>query len=266
MATAAVEEHVPPFPEAPAPWHCEGESFWLCTYLRPSKDEPYPLPSAFSELEGTSAFADPNVTGKFEGGLAVVMIVRYKVSPVGPYDEILWLPGKFKYPPTGQSALRITRIYVSSKASTYNGRKNWNIPKQVAHFEFTPNPDAKDPTILPYSKVSVASVEDPSKPFFIVNFKSTRFLSKAHIPFNTDHVPGLDMTFLHPPLPESPIWGNDARVGTKRWWSLKPLMTGKAGLMWITGGFEGGKLGDDIGFPNLEFYIGEEPRAEKKKD
>ncbi|KAI0070729.1 hypothetical protein K474DRAFT_1608129 [Panus rudis PR-1116 ss-1] len=270
-----------PFPEAPAPWHCEGETFWFYTYIRPSKDEPYPAKSSFGDIEATSAYADPKLTGKFKGGLALIMVVRYKASPVGPYDEVLWVPGKFQFPATGKSALRITRIYVSTKASTYNGRKNWNIPKQVAHFEFTPNPEAKDSdAILPYIKISASPVNDPSNPFFVVNLKSTRFLSKAHLPFNSNHVPGLDMTFIHPPLPESPNWKEDAKVGTDRWWTLKPLMTGKTGLLWVEGGLRGGKLGDNLGFPDvqvwklgtwlrdftLEFYVGEELGAKKKQD
>ncbi|KAI0075586.1 hypothetical protein K474DRAFT_1370916 [Panus rudis PR-1116 ss-1] len=268
-----------PFPEAPAPWQCKGETFWFYTYVSPTKDKPYPSKSEFNDIEGTSAFADPKVTGEFEGGLAFVMIVRYTETPVGPYDEIIWSPGKFKVPPTGKSALRITRIYVSGKETTYNGRKNWNIPKQLAHFEFTPNPEAKGPSALPYTRISVSPVDDTSKPFFVVNLKPTLFLSNAHIPFNTKYLP-LDLTITHPPLPEDPNWKESAQVGTDRWWSLLFGMTGKAGLLWGEGGLEGGKFGNDVGFPDvrliklgmwlrdfrLSFPIGEEPGAKKKKD
>lgn len=35
-------------------------------------------------------------------------------------DELIYIPGRWKYP-DGSSGFRITRIYVSSKASTENG-------------------------------------------------------------------------------------------------------------------------------------------------
>lgn len=49
------------------------------------------------------------------------MIVRYKETPVGPYDEVIWMPGYFEVPGTGRKHARITRIYVSSLESVFNG-------------------------------------------------------------------------------------------------------------------------------------------------
>lgn len=63
----------------------------------------------------------------FNGGLGYVMLVNYLHSPVGPYKELLWIPGKFL--PHRRQA--ITTIFVNTQASTENGRFNWGIPKET---------------------------------------------------------------------------------------------------------------------------------------
>lgn len=75
----------------------------------------------------------PNhLKGKFKGGLGYVMLVDYEKSPVGPYHELLIIPGKFRK--TKKQA--ITKIYVDSEASTQNGRNNWGIPKETLPFSW----------------------------------------------------------------------------------------------------------------------------------
>lgn len=75
----------------------------------------------------------PNhLKGKFKGGLGYVMLVKYEKSPVGPYHELLIIPGKFRK--TKMQA--ITKIYVDSEASTQNGRNNWGIPKETLPFSW----------------------------------------------------------------------------------------------------------------------------------
>ncbi|MHA7131109.1 hypothetical protein [Algoriphagus namhaensis] len=71
--------------------------------------------------------------GKFKGGLGYLMLVNYTESPVGPYQELLFIPGKFG--PMGKQS--ISKIYVSSDASTFNGRANWGIPKNTLPFSWT---------------------------------------------------------------------------------------------------------------------------------
>ena len=61
-----------------------------------------------------------------------MMLVDYQESPVGPYKELLFIPGKF-----GEEKLQsITTIFVDSVASTVHGRANWAIPKQTADFNW----------------------------------------------------------------------------------------------------------------------------------
>ena len=56
----------------------------------------------------------------------MIQIVRYHDTPVGPYDELLIIPGSYAVPGgkfKGKTQLRATRFYVSQRETTYNGRK-----------------------------------------------------------------------------------------------------------------------------------------------
>lgn len=65
------------------------------------------------------------------GGLGCIMIVDYKKSDVGPYRELLFIPGKFKFK---QNKLNtISKIYVTTEDSVINGIKNWAIPKEICN-------------------------------------------------------------------------------------------------------------------------------------
>lgn len=98
----------------PGPWKLKGEGFILA----------YKFKKDWVEQNG---FLTDKLKGKFKGGLGYVMLVRYTVSPAGPYNELLFIPGKFS-PENKQS---ITKIYVDSKSSTENGRYKWGIPKET---------------------------------------------------------------------------------------------------------------------------------------
>jgi len=108
------------FLKAPAPWQLEGEGIILV----------YKFSKKWVETFGD---LPPRLQGKFKGGLGYLMLVNYKNSPVGPYHELLLIPGKFS--PTGKQS--ITKIYVDSEASTQNGRANWGIPKYTLPFSWT---------------------------------------------------------------------------------------------------------------------------------
>jgi hypothetical protein len=66
-------------------------------------------------------------------------------SNPGPYDELMLIPGTYTVPSPSattpfqipKKALRVSRIYVSQRTTTYNGRLNWNIPKHLARFSFS---------------------------------------------------------------------------------------------------------------------------------
>lgn len=100
------ETHCPP------PWQLKGEGIILL-YRFPKKwiNEQRLIPD--------------HLKGQFKGGFGYLMLVNYYDSPVGPYKELLLIPGKFN-PHKIQS---ITNIIVNSENSTHNGRYNWGIPK-----------------------------------------------------------------------------------------------------------------------------------------
>ena len=100
--------------KSPPPWRLSGEGIILI--FRFKKD--------WVEKSG---MLPKQLEGKFKGGLGYVMLVNYEKSPVGPYRELLIIPGKFRK--TKKQA--ITKIYVNSEASTQNGRNNWGIPKET---------------------------------------------------------------------------------------------------------------------------------------
>ena len=71
--------------------------------------------------ESFPAFADPAKCGGFQGGFGLIMIIRYKDTPLGPYNEMVYIPGDFEIPTLRRKGARVTRIYVDQKETTYNG-------------------------------------------------------------------------------------------------------------------------------------------------
>jgi hypothetical protein len=121
-------------PAAPAPWRLHGYGYVLLWRFDPV----------------LRRFAD----GRPAHGLGAVMLVNYLSSPVGPYGEVLQIPGWSRYlgrprwgarrvgarhvgaRRVGARHYSIARIYVSTAASLENGRRNWGIPKEQARIEF----------------------------------------------------------------------------------------------------------------------------------
>ena len=107
---------------APPPWTLKATVFMFSFHV-PSKQL---LPSfACSPLEHQSMLSR---SSKFCGGLGSVQVIRYTDSPVGPYDEMLLVPGSFESDSTEggkvttKRNLRVSRIYVSQRLTCYNGR------------------------------------------------------------------------------------------------------------------------------------------------
>jgi hypothetical protein len=61
--------------------------------------------------------------------------MRYRNSGVGPYDEVLFIPGMAKV--GGRRAFSISQIYVTTGESVVNGRANWGIPKDHSEMRIT---------------------------------------------------------------------------------------------------------------------------------
>lgn len=64
------------------------------------------------------------------------MLVEYDDSAVGPYGEILLIPGRFTFP-NKKTDWSISHIHVTSDDSTEWGNRNWAIPKVTSDISRT---------------------------------------------------------------------------------------------------------------------------------
>ncbi|HQI00287.1 MAG TPA: acetoacetate decarboxylase family protein [Deltaproteobacteria bacterium] len=106
----------------PAPWTLTGVSYVLLAWF----------PREFVLKKG---FVPESMKDSFLGGPGWVMYVDYSSSNAGPYQELLFIPGRFDF--SGRSFFSITKIYVSTMESVAGGKANWAIPKELASFERT---------------------------------------------------------------------------------------------------------------------------------
>jgi hypothetical protein len=232
---------------ASPPWTLHGDVYTFAWHTSASRASADGLPShAYSPLEAASDYAAHPVS-RFVGGLATVQIIRYRDSPVGPYDELIVIPGHFQWARPGDESPgqmvtganpKISRIYVSQPHTCHNGRINWNVPKHLARFDWSTSPDGTTTIkvyphdIHPHTTTTTAHTSEstippdspPSQtaaPFFQASFRPIRFLPS--FPFSTDWARffGVDTTLIHPPLPEGRGSLNEL-PGTDKWCSVKP--------------------------------------------
>ncbi|KAJ7617744.1 hypothetical protein FB45DRAFT_1102956 [Roridomyces roridus] len=146
-------------PVAPAPWVLDVSEGYIFVVLPP-------LSPAFLPPGWANPLEEPELRpGSILPDIGLMMLVRYAAGPVGPYDELIYIPGRWAYNLT-DSGLRITQIYVSTNASVFNGRTNWNIPKHLAVFNFTSSTDGS-------TSVTVSPPDDLAHPHFAVNLTPT---------------------------------------------------------------------------------------------
>lgn len=109
--------------QAPPPWKLKGNGYIFL----------YHFPKSFVEKLGFLAdYQADRYNGDFVG---TVMLVDYSTSAVGPYHELLFVPGRLNF--DKKKIFSISKIYVSSQDSVENGIANWGIPKELADFKIT---------------------------------------------------------------------------------------------------------------------------------
>lgn len=101
----------------PPPWTLTGNGLVVI----------YRFPRAF-----VLPWIPPHLHDAFCGGFGAVICVDYHSSNIGPYQELLLIPGRFAF--GNRRYYSITQIFVSTTASVENGQANWAIPKQQADF------------------------------------------------------------------------------------------------------------------------------------
>lgn len=109
--------------QTPPPWKLKGNGYIFL----------YHFPKSFVEKFGFLADYQAN---RFDGDfVGTVMLVDYATSAVGPYHELLFVPGRLNF--DKKKIFSISKIYVSSQDSVENGIANWGIPKELADFKIT---------------------------------------------------------------------------------------------------------------------------------
>lgn len=105
----------------PPPWLLEGSGLMI-----------------FYQFKPTFTLGNSNVShlssGIYKAGFGCLMLVDYQKSDCGAYQELLLIPGKFKF--GNKRFYSISDICVSTQESVDNGIKNWGIPKFKADFEW----------------------------------------------------------------------------------------------------------------------------------
>ncbi|KAH8996824.1 hypothetical protein EDB92DRAFT_1814169 [Lactarius akahatsu] len=195
-----------------------------------------------SEALHPSAHALVNGSPQCNAGVVSVVLVRYEDSPVGPYDELALSFHGFANPHQKSTSWRITNTYVSSLQSTWNGRKNWNIPKHLARFKFVssgPNTSSIEVSLL-----------DAEKPFLTASLTDSLLpaipiLPRIITPF---------VSIVQPPL----VSGLPEDLTNDEWLSIAPRYDGWWKLACIRPS-EGGhaSYGDGVHFPQFKsFWVG----------
>jgi len=146
---------------APPPWTLTGHGLILVAHF----------PESFVRRHG---FLQPYQQVAYRGWLGTVMLVNYHTSNVGPYAELLFIPGLFRFGHT--TSFSIAKIYVSTEESVVNGRLNWGIPKERADFIFSE----------PARGHQQISVSHKGRPFLSVQAKTWG----PRFPISTAFVPG----------------------------------------------------------------------------
>jgi hypothetical protein len=137
-----------------APWALTGEG-WVALFRLSATDAARP------------GVTRPELRDHWRGGIGAVAFMRYRTSGVGPYDELLFIPGLAAV--GGKTAFTISQIYVTSEASVVNGRTNWGIPKDHADMQIVRLPAGEDvlragPEGAPFAEL-IARPAGPALPF-----------------------------------------------------------------------------------------------------
>ena len=160
---------------APAPWNLTGDAYIMV----------YKFSKDFVKEYG---FLADYQQDRFLGYVGTVMLVDYKTSGVGPYQELLFIPGVFTF--NWKKMFSISKIYVSSRDSVYNGIENWGIPKEYADFDWQINPDGSEDI----------SVSIEGKQFFKTTIKKgfISFPIKTVLPLTIVQKLRKDLILTHP--------------------------------------------------------------------
>lgn len=145
----------------------------------------------------------------YSGPLAALMLVNYDRTPVGPYKELLFIPGM--RPNKRGRHFSISQIWVDSHESVQGGRENWGIPKHYAEFEWQEDDDHL-----------MVNVQDGGATFFSAAFR----LGGFRFPIVT----GPFFPMLYQTLNGMDYWTKPTASGRGRLAKVESMVTTHAGL------------------------------------
>lgn len=245
---------------APAPWLCSAQVYSTYFFNRASSTALKDVETvAYCPLERGSYFASTEA-GRLVGGLGALMVIRYTDTPVGPYDELIICPGSYVYQieENGEVLerrnLRVSRVYVSSKASVFNGRNSmyhgevrhpsyhnessllstdWNIPKHLARFDWKCLADGTMQVhVFPHDTgLDGTEAEASSTPLFKAAFKTLPLVPAFPLSTSWAKYLGLDLNLVQPPVPQGT---SREVVGTDRWCKVRiPQSSSSTHIGWF---------------------------------
>lgn len=71
---------------------------------------------------------------QYRKGLSYFIAIQYHDSPVGPYSEVAFITGNFRY--KNKSYKNTQLMWVTSEASKLAGIENWALPKEIANIDW----------------------------------------------------------------------------------------------------------------------------------
>ncbi|MBQ4035474.1 MAG: hypothetical protein II623_08435 [Paludibacteraceae bacterium] len=88
-----------------------------------------------NDFVASEAFQTDFLKGKYDGGFGAVIYIDFKESPVGPYQEVLFIPGKYEV--GGESRYVATKCYVSTPEAINNNSDGYFGHKELGTFHWT---------------------------------------------------------------------------------------------------------------------------------
>jgi hypothetical protein len=115
---------------ADAPWLVRGDAYILLT-------------TSEREVNVADAGIDSALEGIYNNLFNAMVVADYRESPIGPFRELLYIPGRFRFG-FDDEPMSITRGYANSEAGLWNRRAHWGVPAQFAEITRQPLPTQGD--------------------------------------------------------------------------------------------------------------------------
>lgn len=107
------------------PWLLRGDAFLVLT-------------ASPAEVNLVDAGIPAALEGIYRSLFNVMVVADYRESPVGPFRELLYIPGRFRFG-VDDEPMSITRSYATTEVAQLNRHAHWSVPSGLATISRTPN-------------------------------------------------------------------------------------------------------------------------------